>query len=104
MEEQEELQKSLMQTFGIDFSEKVSKEKLISALAFRVNQLLEANAEQLFSLLYRLDISERRIKTALLNAESFPVEIACLIYERQMEKINSRKNNISPKPDDDLAW
>jgi hypothetical protein len=98
------LRETLQQSFGLSFPDWVTKEKLIAALAQRVDELIAGNPDQLFSMLYRLDISERKIKQALAGDQDISKEIAVLIYERQSEKIISRKENKSTKADDDLAW
>jgi hypothetical protein len=71
---------------------KFTQEQLISMLAVHINQLLQINFEQLVNLLYRIDVSEKKLRQLLSD---FPKEdagniIAALIVERQMEKINSR--------------
>ena len=104
MAEAEEIQKELLHTWGITASNVITKEALIDAIAFRVGKLLEANPDQLFSMLYRLDISEKKIKKAMIDEDGFSFIIAHLIYNRQLEKIISRKENKSHHPDDDLAW
>ena len=100
----EEIQNELLQSWGITANNLVSKEAIIDAIAFRVGQLLEANPDQLFSKLYRLDISEVNIKKAMIDETGFSFIIAHLIYNRQVEKYISRKENKSHQPDDDLAW
>lgn len=101
---EEEIQKELFQSFGIETKALVSKESLIEALTFRIQQLLEGNPDQLFSMLYRLDISEKNLKKAMIDENGFSAIVAHLIYERQLQKINSRKENKRDFPDEDLAW
>jgi hypothetical protein len=102
--QQKELQAELIRSFGLALPDLVSEEKIIAALTHRVDQLIAGNPDQLFSMLYRLDISERKIKAAMAGETEVTKKIAVLIYERQLEKIISRKNFKSPPPDDDLAW
>jgi len=102
---EEELQSLIAHSFDLDFPELVSREKIIEALSWRVDQLIAGNPDQLFSMLYRLDISERRIKEAMASEEEVTKKIAALIYERQLEKIISRQHfRSSGPPEDDLAW
>ena len=56
-------------------------------------------------MLYRLDISEKKIKEVLHN-EDIAKRIAQLIYERQIQKYNSRINNktTTEEKDKDLLW
>jgi len=104
MNTDQELNAVLSHSFDLELPDTVSKEKIIEVLSWRVEKLLAANPDQLFSMLYRLDISEAKIKTAMFNDEVFAKNIAVLIYERQLEKIISRKHFTGDIPDDDLAW
>jgi LytS/YehU family sensor histidine kinase len=90
--------------FDLAANDLVSKEKIIAALTWRVDQLIAGNPDQLFSMLYRLDISERKIKDAMATDDEVTKKIAILIYERQLEKIISRQQFKSDYPEDDLAW
>ncbi|KAA5534451.1 hypothetical protein F0919_07450 [Taibaiella lutea] len=101
---EQELQSILAHSFEIDFPEMISKEKIIEVLSWRVDKLIEGNPDKLFSMLYRLDISERKIKEAMATDNEVTKKIAVLIYERQLEKIISRRNFSAETPDDDLAW
>lgn len=98
------LRDTLAQSFGLAISDLVSEEKIIEALTLRVEELIAGNPDQLFSMLYRLDISEARIKAAMSLDHEVTKKIAVLIYERQLEKIISRNQFRSTRPDDDLAW
>lgn len=90
--------------FDLAVNDLVSKEKIIAALTWRVEQLIAGNPDQLFSMLYRLDISERKIKEAMTTDNEVTKKIAVLIYERQLEKIISRQQFKSDHPEDDMAW
>lgn len=98
------LKDTLAGEFGLATENLVSPEQIIAALAWRIDQLIVANPDQLFSMLYRLDISERKIKEAMATDEDVTKKIAVLIYERQLEKIISRRHFRSASPEDDLAW
>ncbi len=80
MNTEEELNSVLSHSFELDVPDTVSKEKIIEVLAWRVEKLLAANPDQLFSMLYRLDISEAKIKGAMFNEDVFAKNIAVLIY------------------------
>jgi hypothetical protein len=76
----------------VEASKKYTHDQLIAMLAVHINELLQTNFEQLVNLLYRIDVSEKKLKQLLSD---FPKEdagtiIAALIVERQLEKINSR--------------
>jgi hypothetical protein len=73
----------------VDSSEKV-KRKLMDLL----NELINNDFEALIQLLYRIDVNEKKIRDLLNENDSkdaAPV-IAELIIERQLQKIESRKN------------
>ena len=66
-----------------------SRLKLESA----VNELINSDFNQLLQLLYRLDVSEKKIRALLESnqgTDSAPL-ITDLIIERQVEKIKSRR-------------
>lgn len=98
------LAETLAGDFDLAINDLVSREKIINALTWRVDQLIAGNPDQLFSMLYRLDISERKIKEAMVTDDDVTKKIAVLIYERQLEKITSRRQFKSDHPEDDLAW
>lgn len=100
----EELLAALVRSIGLELPDNVSPEVILAALTQRVEQLIAGNPDQLFSMLYRLDISEEKIKAAMAFDYEVAKKIAVLIYERQLEKIVSRNHFRSTKPDDDLAW
>lgn len=68
-------------------------EDLHKALSERINFLLTANLPLVLSSLYRLDVSEKKLKEALANETGTPASdlMATMIIERQLEKIASRK-------------
>lgn len=93
-------------TFDLSLTDSISKEELLEALQIRIEQLLAGAPERLFSLLYRLDISEQLIKESLDKKENLAQGLAMLIYQRQIEKMESRKR-YKKKPyqaDNDLVW
>jgi len=70
-----------------DFSE------IISRLSNLINNLLDSDIQGLLSLLYRIDVSEQKVKTILatVNPGEMAEQIAVLIIERQIQKINTRR-------------
>jgi hypothetical protein len=62
-------------------------------LISRIEELAEKDMERLMGALYRIDVSERKLKETLVNhpPENFAPVIADLIIERQLEKAESRK-------------
>ena len=69
-----------------DFSE------IKSRLTSFINNLLDSDIEGLLSLLYRIDVSEQKVKTILATADQGEManKIAALIIERQIQKIITR--------------
>ena len=76
-------------------------------LARRINELITTDFHRLISILYRLDISEAKLKKLLADnpEENAGMLIAAMMIERQEQKSKSRKEN---KKDGDIpeneAW
>ena len=69
------------------------REELVQFLSVHINQLINSDFQQLVNLLYRLDVSEQKLKECLANnpAEDTAPMIARMIIERQEQKIKSRQ-------------
>jgi hypothetical protein len=83
-----------------------SEEELLQVLADRVAYLLETQPEYLFSMLYRLDVLEKKIKPVMDPSAPDPANIglAKLILERQKQRILT-KRNIKSQPLEDMdGW
>ena len=91
--ENTELIQQVNEEFAIELPEKISLDELQSQLAIHINYLILNHFEQLVSLLYRIDVSEAKIKSLLQNlaGENAGNIIAALIIERQLQKIKSRQ-------------
>ena len=62
-------------------------------LSAQLNKMINENFEQLIALLYRIDVSENKLKN-ILAAEKSALSgdiLAQLIIERQLEKLEARK-------------
>jgi hypothetical protein len=82
----------LSQSLEIDLREKKSIEELKLALSVYINHLIINDLNKLMQILYRVDVSEKTLKTNLQNQESDPGSIiAEMIVERQLEKIKTKK-------------
>ncbi|HSZ86512.1 MAG TPA: hypothetical protein VK787_10800 [Puia sp.] len=91
MENEELLIDSLKKDLQIDLATKISFEKIKEKLIAHINDLINNNFEELINVLYRVDVSEAKLKILLKeNAESAFV-IADLIIERQLQKIKTRE-------------
>ena len=86
-----------------DWQSKEQYEKLVNC----INELINTNFQALIQLLYRLDISEKKLKESLhqhggINAAAI---ISTMIIERQAEKIISKGNNaMKDSIDDEERW
>ena len=79
--------------------EKYSAEDLENNLTVFINDLINKDFNKLVNLLYRIDISEQKLKIALQNEDktiSSGKTIARLIIERQLQKLEFR-NKFSKK-------
>lgn len=85
-----------------------SYEQLHKHLAAHLNYLIINNFSLLISVLYRLDISEKKLKQLLQQSTSVTAGdiIAEMIIERQLQKIASRKafKNNPPDIPEDEKW
>jgi hypothetical protein len=103
--ELQETAHALQQQWEIQMPEVVSEENILKQLIYRVIYYLEKGPEAFFQLMYRLDISEKKLN-GVMHETDVAAKIARLIYERQLQKIQSRlatkKNTISDDPE--LAW
>lgn len=80
----------LSQQFSLEEPADFSFEKLRNLLAERIDFLLKSDPEKLFSILYRIDISEAKSKEALESAGNPAEVMADLIVERQLQKVKTR--------------
>lgn len=76
-----------------------SEEELLQLLAARIADMLETRPEYLMSLLYRLDVLEKKIVPAMHPAAPDPphIGLAKLVLERQKQRLET-KRSIKPAP------
>ena len=77
----------------IELPEKISFGELKEKLSQHINDLIDSDFQKLVAVLYRVDVSEHKLKT-LLNenaVENAGSLIADLIIERQFQKIKFRQ-------------
>lgn len=88
-----ELVHQINKELAIELPEKISVEKLRSKLTVHINYLIQYHFEKLVSLLYRIDVSETKIKSLLQQEpnEDAAKIIADLVIERQLQKIKTRQ-------------
>jgi len=96
---------ALQQQWDLQIPDIVSEETILKQLTNRVIYFLEKGPEDFFQLMYRLDISEKKL-TGVMNETDVAEKIAKLIYDRQLQKIQSRiatKKEAANK-DPELEW
>ena len=83
----------------------ISLDELKQKLSSHINHLINHDFEKLVFYLYRIDVNESKMKRLLVqqDGENASVLIADLIIERQLQKIESRKNTSTDKniPDEE---
>ena len=96
---------ALKQDWDLQLPDMVSEEAILKLLADRIVTILERGPETFFQLMYRLDISEKKLNAVMLE-DDVAAKIARLIYDRQMQKIQSRLANKGKRESDDpeLKW
>jgi len=106
--ENKELIVLINKELAIELPEEIPMEELQEKLSAHINRLIQNNFEQLINLLYRIDVSETKIKSLLQIQPGTDAGdiIADLIIERQLQKIKSRqqfKTN-NKNPDEEEKW
>ena len=97
------MQKELVQIINkqadTDLPEDVSKNELQQKLTAFINELIVNDFQRLITILYRIDVDEKKLKRILLeNAGTDAGEIiATLIIEREIQKLETRKQFGSKK-------
>ncbi len=94
---------ALNHSFALQLPEHISVEELHKNLADHINDLIKNNFETLVALLYRIDISEEKLKLHLMDNpnEDAGKIIAALIIERLLQKAAAKKKFTSKPAEDD---
>ncbi|SHL85421.1 hypothetical protein SAMN05444266_105229 [Chitinophaga jiangningensis] len=97
------------QTFELRIPGHVSYETLQQLLAERLKTLINTDFQQFVFLLYRIDVSEKKVQAIISEANAAQAEpyndIAALIIERQLQKIATRAHfRQQPPEDDEEKW
>ncbi|MBL7814092.1 MAG: hypothetical protein JNL70_03725 [Saprospiraceae bacterium] len=73
--------------------QEMTEQELLDYLAEAISYMIEHKMDFLLSLLYRLDVSEKKINTALMpgNQEDANVALAKLVLERQKLRVATKK-------------
>ncbi len=85
--------KYLNEKFEVSIPHRTTMEETAVLLAARINYLITNDFTQLVQILYRIDVSEPKLKSLLKQNpdEDAGKIIAALVIERQLEKIKSRE-------------
>ena len=97
----------LRQSLEIDLPENISFELLKERLSSHINFLIQSDFQKLVSILYRVDVSESKLKHLLKENQGFDATniITDLIIERELQKIKSRQEYRNDKNiSDDEKW
>jgi len=98
----EDLQQAVFESFEIDAqllpavsNEEERFQAFRKLLIERIEELAGKNMDKLMWLLYRVDVSERKLHEILKQTppENFASVIADMIIERQIQKIKTRKES-----------
>lgn len=83
--------------------EQLTEEELFDLLADQIAYMIEHQLEMLMSLMYRLDIDEKKVHFALspYSPEPANIGIATLVLERQKQRVFT-KSFYKQKPLDDM--
>ena len=82
--------------------EEMTEEEFFDFLSDHIAWLIENRLEYLFSLMYRLDVSEAKVRMALspLAPDPANIGIARLVMERQKQRVASKLFYKQEKPED----
>jgi aspartate/glutamate racemase len=96
---------ALQQDWDLRLPDMLSEEAILKLLADRIVTVLERGPDTFFQLMYRLDISEKKLNAVMLE-DDVAARIARLIYDRQLQKIHSRLTNKMKREngDEELKW
>ncbi len=101
-----EAAEALAQDWELSLPDMVNEARILDLLSAKISRLLEGSPEVFFGLMYRLDIPEDKLADALKNQNDAVKIIACQVYHRQLQKIESRARYKKPNDfsDDELIW
>jgi len=93
MEENKELAEAISSRFDLAKTGDLTLDDLKKALTIRILDLLERNIERLLSMLYRVDLSPRKLDEIFMSGskEEIAEKIAEAVIERQLKKLETRK-------------
>ena len=101
-----QIQEQIIQLINPDLSPEISISIFVDKLGAYINYLIQNNFEKLVSILYKIDINEDKLRQLLQKNrnENAGKIIAGLIIERQLKKIDTRKNFIKKDSAGEEKW
>lgn len=86
----------------VEPNKEMTEQELLDYLSDAIAYMIEHKLDFLLSLLYRLDVSERKINEALLpvNTEDAPIALAKLVLERQKQRVATKRAYREKNPTD----
>jgi hypothetical protein len=75
----------------IPSSEATSRDEFQKLLTGLISHLLDNDFERLLNGLYRIDVSEEKVKLAMASEGNIAEQIAILIIDREMKKVVTRE-------------
>lgn len=97
----------LRQSLEIDLPENISFDLLKERISSHINFLIQSDFQKLVSILYRVDVSESKLRHLLKERQGLDAAniITDLIIERQLQKIRSRHEHRNDEIiSDDEKW
>jgi len=107
MEKDDEIRNYLQNEFEIMVRPGTDWREIENLLSAHIDQLIQYDFGKLVSLLYRIDVSESKLRTVLAeHTDTHASElIAQMVLERQLQKIESReKFKQGPAATDEEKW
>ncbi|MCI0448675.1 MAG: hypothetical protein L0Y79_02675 [Chlorobi bacterium] len=79
--------------FELQKTDVLTLDEVKAMLASRINDLLDKNVERLLSIIYRIDVSQKKIDEIFKNEskDEIALQIAEAVIQRQLLKVQTRK-------------
>lgn len=107
MSNDEQLQQEIIQSISSDLLPETSLAAFKEKLSAYINELINRDFEKLIHILYRLDVSEQKLRSTLdVSSSDAGMIIAQMIIERQQQKIKTREQyrQRNENIDDEEKW
>lgn len=103
--DQQQVADMLQADWGLQMPGYVSEEAILEQLEQRILAIADKDPEAFFQLMYRLDVPEQKVRSVLFEQDA-GMQIAKLVYKRQLQKIEARKmfRSAEHEVDEDLRW